>query len=137
MKLNKSYIALLVIFSSVLLLFTGCKKDNNNGNAEKYSVGGTVEGLGESGLVLQNNNDDDLAISDNGSFTFPKKLEDSTQYSVTVSEYPTGQACYVENGIGMIDGANITNVRVVCETPAVNGSCEDGSITYDHHFSND
>ena len=39
-----------------------------------FAVGGTVVGLQGSGLVLQNNGGDDLAVSANGSFTFPAEL---------------------------------------------------------------
>ncbi|NIP16743.1 MAG: hypothetical protein GWM87_00200 [Xanthomonadales bacterium] len=41
---------------------------------ETYTVGGTVSGLAGTGLVLQNNGGDDLAIPTNGGFTFATRL---------------------------------------------------------------
>ena len=54
-----------------------------------YSIGGTVSGLAGSGLVLQNNGGDDLAISADGSFTFATPLVDGSSYEVTVLTQPT------------------------------------------------
>jgi hypothetical protein len=36
-----------------------------------FSIGGTVSGLQGSGLVLQKNGSDDIAIASNGQFTVP------------------------------------------------------------------
>ncbi len=82
-----------------------------------FSIGGTVSGLNGSGLVLQNNQGDDLAILDNGSFEFAETLLDQQAYAVTVAVQPTqpSQSCTVNNGGGIVDGADVTNVEVVCE----------------------
>ncbi|RKZ05279.1 hypothetical protein DRQ25_16520, partial [Candidatus Fermentibacteria bacterium] len=53
-----------------------------------YAVGGTVSGLSGSGLVLQNNAGDDLAIDANGNFSFPTLTTDNNTYNVTVSTHP-------------------------------------------------
>ena len=81
-----------------------------------YSIGGSVIGLAGSGLILQNNNGDDLTISANGSFIFPTAMFDTTSYSVNVVQQPTNlsQTCVVNSGSGTLVGANITNVQVVC-----------------------
>jgi len=81
-------------------------------------VGGNVSGLSGSGLVLQNNGGDDLPISENGSFTFATTLVDGTDYAVTVKTQPSspGQVCNVANGIGTVDGADVTSVLVTCIT---------------------
>ncbi len=82
----------------------------------KYSVGVNVSGLAGTGLVLQNNNGDDLAIDINGSITFSTPLIDGSTYEVTVKTLPGGQSrsCSVSNGSGTLSGANVTNVRVTC-----------------------
>jgi len=84
------------------------------------SIGGTVTGLDPAGtgLVLQDNGGDDLAVKANGSFTFPTLLASGSTYTVTILTQPTGpgQACTVTNGTGTVT-ANVTNVQVVC--PAV------------------
>ena len=82
-----------------------------------YTVGGTVSGLNGSGLVLQNNAGDGLAIVDNGSFEFATPVLDQQNYEVTVATQPTqpSQTCLVVNGSGTVDGADVTNIEVSCE----------------------
>jgi hypothetical protein len=81
-----------------------------------FTVGGTVMGLGGSGLVLRNNGGDDLAIAANGAFTFATALADGSAYAVTVVTQPAGpsQTCTVGNGSGTLAGGNVTNVAVAC-----------------------
>jgi trimeric autotransporter adhesin len=86
-----------------------------------YTVGGTITGLAGSGLVLQDNGGDDLAVSANGAFTFTTPLTTGTAYSVTVFAQPTNpaQACAVTGGSGVVANANVTNVAIQC---AMNGT---------------
>jgi len=83
-----------------------------------YTVGGDVSGLVGTGLVLQLNGDNDLAIAADGPFTFTTTLGDATDYAVTVLTQPTGpdQTCTIENGSGTIAGADVTDVAVTCVT---------------------
>lgn len=81
---------------------------------EVYTVGGQVSGLTGSGLVLQNNGADDLAIAADGSFTFQTSHTNGTPYNVTVITQPSGQTCDVINGVGTIDGGDIESVQVTC-----------------------
>ena len=83
-----------------------------------FTVGGTVSGLAGSGLVLQNNVGDDLAISTDGSFTFATGLDDGSDYAVSVLTQPTNpnQTCSVTNGSSTLAGANVTDVTVSCVT---------------------
>jgi len=83
-----------------------------------YTVGGTVTGLAGSGLVLQNNNTDNLAISGNGSFTFSSPVTAGSAYSVTVLSQPSTQEyCAVTNGSGIVT-ADVTNVQAACVSGA-------------------
>jgi 6-phosphogluconolactonase len=81
-----------------------------------YTVSGVVSGMIGSGLVLQNNNGDDLAISDNGAFSFTSTLTDGAAYSVTVKTQPTNppQTCTVSNPSGTINSGPVNNVVVNC-----------------------
>ena len=80
-----------------------------------YTIGGTVSGLTGTGLVLQDNGDNNLAVGASGSFTFSAAVASGTTYSVTVLTQPTGQSCTVTNGSGTAS-ANVTNVQVTCST---------------------
>jgi hypothetical protein len=90
------------------------------GDAVLYSVGGSVSGLTGTGLALQNNGGDTLAVAAAATtFTFTTELPDLATYAVTVSTQPTGQTCSVTGGDnslggGAIAGADVTNVVVDC-----------------------
>jgi len=58
-----------------------------------YTVGGNVTGLTGSGLVLQNNGGDNLAVTADGPFTFATAIAAGAPYSVTVQTQPSGQTC--------------------------------------------
>jgi len=88
-----------------------------------YTIGGAVSGLTGSGLILQDNGGNNLAVSANGAFTFTNAVANGAAYSVTVSTQPTGQSCTVTNGSGTAS-ANVTNVQVTCSnnTYTIGGS---------------
>lgn len=83
-----------------------------------YTIGGSVSGLAGSGLVLQNNAGDALAISANGSFTFATSVASGGIYAVTIKTQPSAptQICTVTAGSGNA-AANVTNVVVTCVMP--------------------
>src|SRR5512140_499612 len=85
-----------------------------------FAVGGAVTGLAGTGLVLQNNAGDDLAVTGNGSFAFATPARDKGAYAVTVKAQPTspGQICEVINATGQVSGRDVTDVVVACETPS-------------------
>src|SRR2546430_948290 len=66
----------------VLLLIAGCNGGGSGG--QPIGIGGTVSGLVGSGLVLRDNNRDDLAVAHDGSFAFATKLARRQGYAVTV-----------------------------------------------------
>jgi hypothetical protein len=78
-----------------------------------YTIGGTVSGLTGTGLVLQDNSGNNLAVSASGSFTFSTAVASGAAYSVTVLIQPTGQSCTVTSGSGTVS-ANVSNVQVTC-----------------------
>ncbi len=87
-------------------------------STDTFTVGGTVSGLEGSGLVLQNNGGDDLAVLADGAFTFASALVDLSDYGVTIDSQPAGpiQSCMVSNGSGTVSGQNVTDVVVQCST---------------------
>ncbi|MFN8519815.1 MAG: Calx-beta domain-containing protein [Chloroflexota bacterium] len=85
-------------------------------------VGGTVEGLLGSGLVLTNLGTE-VAVASDGPFAFPGTHADGESYEVRVRTQPhdPGQACHVEHGAGRVAGADVTDILVRCETPSSAG----------------
>jgi 6-phosphogluconolactonase (cycloisomerase 2 family) len=81
-----------------------------------YPVGGTVSGLTGSGLVLQDNAGDDLAVTASGNFIFPTHVRTGSAYAGTVKVQPSSpsQTCVVSNGSGTIGAAAIADVAVDC-----------------------
>lgn len=78
-----------------------------------YTVGGSVSGLTGTGLVLQDNGGDNLAIAADGAFVFAAPVGGGTPYSVTVLTQPGGQVCTVANGSGTAN-ANVSNIAITC-----------------------
>ena len=84
-------------------------------SAPKFTVGGTVTGLAGSGLVLQNNAGDDLAVGADGSFSFATSLDNGADYSVTVKTQPTAlQVCVAKQAFGTVASAAVSSVTVNC-----------------------
>jgi hypothetical protein len=83
-----------------------------------YTIGGTVSGLAGTGLTLQNNSSNNLAVTANGSFIFTTPVANGAAYGVTVFNQPINpsQTCSVTNGSGSVGAANIANVAVRCGT---------------------
>ena len=86
-------------------------------NPPKVTIGGSVAGLAGSGLVLQNNGADDLAVSANGTFSFKTTVDVGSPYNITVLTQPTNpsQGCTVTGAAGTAT-ASVTTVSVTCST---------------------
>jgi len=95
----------------------------------QLTVGGTVSGLAGSGLILQLNGANDLAVKADGKFNFAKALVKGSAYSVTVKAAPAAplkQTCTVGQGNGSVANASINNVAVTCTT---NSYAVGGTVT--------
>jgi len=104
--------------SSLLLFLCACGgSGQSNSQPAHFAIGGTVADLAGTGggLVLQNNNGDNLTVSANGSFKFASTVTSGGSYSVTVFTQPSNpvQTCSVVAGTGTATG-NISNVKVEC-----------------------
>jgi 6-phosphogluconolactonase (cycloisomerase 2 family) len=80
-----------------------------------FTVGGTVEGLAGSGLVLKNSDGASIAVGSDH-FTFASALTAGSSYSVSVQTHPSSpsQTCTVENASGTVSTQNVTDVKVTC-----------------------
>ena len=103
----------LVLFSFLMLLTSGCDWFDDNESPREYTVGGTVTGLTDQ-LTLQNNGADDVVIAADGVFEFATPMNNGAGYAVTVSTQPDGQSCTVTNAAGSINAADVANVEVSC-----------------------
>ena len=85
-----------------------------------FTIGGTVDGLQGSGLVLSNLGAP-VSVSANGSFTFPGTASAGQGYEINVETQPSNpsQVCTVQNGSGHVASANVTDIAVHCQTPAI------------------
>jgi hypothetical protein len=111
-----------VLIGATIAGLTGCDSSEKASPAKAVpvlTVGGSVSGLSGSGLMLQLNGANDLSVSANGKFNFPKALAKGSAYSVTVQASPSApikQTCTVGQGSGNIAGAAVNNVAVTCVT---------------------
>lgn len=103
---------------AVIAGLAGCN-EGEKAPVTALTVGGSVSGLSGSGLVLQLNGTNELAVSANGKFNFPHALAKGSAYAVTVKASPSTpvkQTCTVSQGSGSIAGAAVNNVTVACTT---------------------
>ena len=84
----------------------------------QYMIGGTVTGLhAGNNLVIQNNNGDDLTISNDGDFDFATAIDDLQSYNVSILSQPTNpiQTCKISGNTGNVAGADVVTVSISCE----------------------
>src|SRR6266403_3233560 len=88
--------------------------------AGPFTIGGTVTGLTGTGLILQDNGGDNLAVTGNTAFTFKTAIANCQPYNVAVFASPTApvQTCTVSGGQGTAR-ANVTTVVITCSTGTV------------------
>ena len=131
MNNNKPKVQLLPIISLLSAsLLSACvikvddeeTKDDPNakGIVDQYTLRAFVQNLKGTGMVLQNNGGDNTSPDVNGNVTFATKINDGSNYNVTILTQPTSPAqnCTVKTGTGTgtINGADVSEVRVQCVT---------------------
>ena len=117
-KFLRGVLPLLVLF------LAAC--GGGNAPPTTYSVGGTLTGMvAGSSITLTNNGTDNLTLTANGAFTFPVKLANAAPYKLTLSATtPTVQSCTPSDGAGTINAANVTSIKVSCETNVEAGTVQ-------------
>ncbi len=114
-------------------LAAGCGGTTNidlgrfDGGAQGHSVGGTVQGLVGSGLILRNSGGDDLRIGANQPFTFSTRLLPGASYVITVFQQPKSpvQTCTISGAQGAVALVDVIDIQVRCltgEPTAVSGA---------------
>jgi uncharacterized repeat protein (TIGR03803 family) len=81
---------------------------------QAYSLGGSINGLNGSGLVLADGADT-LAVSSGAtSFTMPTLVAYTSSYVITVQTQPAGLTCAVGNGTATMPASAVTNIAITC-----------------------
>jgi hypothetical protein len=80
-----------------------------------FAVRGTLSGLTGT-LILQNNGNENLTLTQNGEFSFPTMLASGSAYQVTIASQPSNQRCTVTSGTGSIDPSSAPGVTVACHS---------------------
>ena len=88
------------------------------GNAQTYSLSGTVSGVNSGTLVLAVNGVQVTVAEGATTVALASGLAAGAAYTVTVTTAPTGETCSVVNGTGAITSANEGNVVVTCSGQA-------------------
>ena len=86
------------------------------GSSQLVIINGTISGLTGSGLVLQDNGGDNLAVpAGSTSFSFVTALSNGSSYNVSVLTQPSAplQMCTVSNGTG-ITGTAVNPITITC-----------------------
>ena len=97
--------------------------------AAKFTIGGTISGLTELGLTLDDNGGDTLTIGSGATtFTFATALASGTNYDVTVASQPLGENCTATANTGTAS-ANVTSVTVACADSGVAVGTFAGSLS--------
>ena len=81
--------------------------------ATTFTISVNVSGLTGTGLVLQDNNTDNLSVSANGTFPFATGIAQNGNYAVTILTQPTGQTCSLGSNATGQATADVT-VNVTC-----------------------
>src|SRR5258708_7666323 len=117
-KMNPRTVLASAASAFLALSLTACGGGSGNPTATTdYTIGGTVTGLSTSQQVVLNDNlNDMLTVTANGTFTFTTPVANNTSYAVTVGTQPTGQICTVARGSGSGVTANVATVSVICST---------------------
>lgn len=125
--MNRKKITLIagaLMAAGAVFALSGCGSDDD---IAYYPVGGTVSGLGNDAVVLQNNGGDDLTVNADGAFTFATTLANGSGYHVTIKTQPGDKVCVADSSAGTVSGP-VTSVSVVCEDPAsLSGTVEDSN----------
>ena len=82
---------------------------------KRNSLGGSISGLANGGLILANGSDVVRPAAGAQNFLFPTKVGQGFSYGVTVLQQPAPQSCVVANATGIMGAADVTNVQVSCQ----------------------
>ncbi len=103
-----------VIYSNNERLFVG--------GAPTFDVGGAISGLLGSGLVVEDVESGQTLNLNAPDSAYAFTLADSAAYDIQIQTQPGApqQTCTVANATGVVSGADVTNVDIICTTDEFN-----------------
>jgi N-acetylneuraminic acid mutarotase len=114
-----TYVACAAFCCTLLSACGGGGGGGGGGGNTGYTVGGSIAGLLDAGLVLSDGTASVSPAAGATSFTFANNYSAGAGYSVTISAQPPGLACTIVHGTGTVQSSAVTSVSVVCPTPWV------------------
>ena len=119
--LKPFFLMYLTALSLSVLACSSIPKGSGSNSGGPFTIGVTVSGLAGSGLVLQDNATDKLAVTANGTFTFATTVAKGGLYAVTVQTQPSNptQTCAVITGAASGTATANVTVTVSCSTNPV------------------
>jgi hypothetical protein len=115
-----------VAYVALAALTVACSSSNDvdivpdagaDSGPDLFAIGGTVNGLAGTGLVLENGGEE-LPISSNGPFTFAKRVTAGGAFRIAVKTQPSSppQVCTVSGGDGSVVAGDARAAVVNCST---------------------
>ena len=93
----------------LMFSLSGCSEWNSN----TYTLGVTVQGL-KGGVVLQNNGQETLTITTNGTHTFAQRFAPGTPYHIILLSVAQTEQCTLTHAEGTFDNRAVTDVTCTC-----------------------
>lgn len=102
--------------TALAALLAACSGGSGGGGeGATFTIGGTVVGLADGKRLVVANGAVQAALERNGRFTLQSGVSDGTAYTVTILGHPEGQICVVRNGNGVVRGADVADIEILCE----------------------
>jgi hypothetical protein len=109
------HVAIPAILLGILL--GGCGAGTHHPRPKgPFFVGGSVVGLQANNSITLSDGSQQLTLSRDGQFVFAAPHDDRTGYRISITAYPGTQPCAMTYGMGLVNAANVTSVRVICGT---------------------
>ena len=112
MLCHRSRILLPFILAFTLSACGSLTEDADNA----FTISGKAENLKSDSLVISNNEDEEITVPEEGSFSFSKQLSFGDDYKVEIVTQPTSpeQVCTIREGSGKVRNSDISNIRLFC-----------------------
>ena len=108
-----------IVLSAVILGLLACSDAaKQTKNRARFTIGGAITGLGGSGLLLNDHGKDvSFIIRSDGSFELDTTYAAGDEYDISIAAQPQSprQHCAIANNLGNVAGANVDDIKIVCE----------------------